>query len=231
MSLFSFFKKRKPQLSLMLPEEELQHIIDYIPDIYKEERQYIIANDYLSNNELELALENLVKLPEEKGHYFSNEFWNKICSLSNQMHLPNIHGYCLKQIRRNQVDLKSFTPPYGSTAVKFDDTHFQHYYAEKVKEKWIYERHFKDGVDDLLKKDGVYLKMHGIGGTLYFVNQGWLGEAYVEIGTTGLLLTFNNVKHWSLPTKQLLTEPEKQKIKEEISSWALKTKNVIDFDD
>jgi len=231
MSFFDLFRKKSETPSPINPQKELRSIIDYIPDIYKNQRQYINANEFLAHHEWRLTLESLIGLVDETEHYFSNEFWDRLFSLASQMNLMEIKQHCVEQKNRNELDLKSGIPSYGSTMVKYSDTLFQHYYAEKIKDKWITERHVKDNVKDLLKKDGAHLKMHGGVGTLYIVDRGRLAEIDLEMGMQGLLMYFKDMSYWYLPTKQLITEQERQAIKEMITTWALQSKNVIEFDD
>jgi len=83
----------------------------------------------------------------------------------------------------------------------------------------------------LLTKEGVHLKSHGRSGFLYFTENRKIAEVEFELGVNGLILHFNSLKNWSLPTKQILTVDDKHKIKNDIINWATKTKNSIEFDD
>jgi len=231
MQLFNLFKKKNENLSQLSVEEHLSYLIDYIPDFYKDQREYLNATDYLKHDEWALSLESLIELTVETGHYFSEEYWQRLADIANSMSFSELSNYCLKQIEHNQKELKSITP-FGWTTIKFDDNHFQHYISEKIKENWVAERHQRDNVNLLLKKEnGVYLKMNGRSGTIYVIDQNRLAEVDLEIGMSGLLLYFNNTTHWILPLKQVLTIEEKQIIRTSIISWASKTKNSVEFDD
>jgi hypothetical protein len=231
MQLLNLFKKKNENLSQLSVEEQLSYLVDYIPEFYKNQRQYLNATDYLKHGEWGLSLESLIELAVETGHYFSEEYWQRLADIANSMSMSELSNYCLKQIERNQKYLKSKTP-FGWTTIKFDDNHFQHYISEKIKENWVAERHERDNVNSLLKNEnGVYLKMNGRSGTIYVIDQRRLAEVDLEIGMSGLLLYFNNTTHWILPLKQVLTIEEKQGIRTSIISWASKTKNSIEFDD
>lgn len=231
MKLFNIFKKENKNALNSSPKEQLNYLIEYIPDFYKDQRQYINAVDYFKQDEWGLTLESLIELTVETEHYFSEEFWQRLADAVNSMKLPHLSNYCFKQVARNQQDLKSKTP-FGWTTVKIDDTHFQHYISEKIKEQWVAERHQKDKVNILLKKgDGLYLKMNGRSGTLYIVSKERLAEVDLEIGMPGLLLYFRNATYWVLPSKKALTIEEKQDIKTSINSWSTSTKNAVEFDD
>jgi hypothetical protein len=75
------------------------------------------------------------------------------------------------------------------------------------------------------------LKSHGRSGFLYITENRKIAELEFELGMNGLILYFSSLTNWSLPTKQMLTTQEKQKIKIDISNWAAGTKNAIEFDD
>lgn len=231
MQLFNLFKRKNEDTHELSLKEQLSYIIDYIPDFYKDNRQYLNATDYLKHDEWGLTLESLIELTVETDHYFSEEYWQRLADAANAMNLSELSNYCLTQIGRNQKDLKSKTP-FGWTTIKFDDNHFQHYISERIKETWVAERHQRDNVNSLLKKEnGVYLKMNGRSGTIYVIDQDRLTEIDVEIGMVGLLLYFKNTTHWILPLKRGLTIEEKKDIRISITSWASKTKNAVEFDD
>lgn len=225
MKLFNFFNR--PQKT---PEQIIRRIIDYMPDFYKSHRQFINSVEFLEHNELELALDSLVELADETEHYFSEDFWLGLADSADKMGLSEKANYCRKQIKRNEQDIKSKTP-FGWTTVKFDDTLFQHYISEKLKEEWTTERREKDNVQKLIRKEGVHLKSHGRDGFLYITDRGRIAEVAFELEVNGFILYFNSLTDWSLPIKQPLTADDKQKIKIDIKNWAAKTKNEIEFDD
>ena len=230
MKWLNLCKKKEQHVSPISPQKQLQYIIDYIPEFYKDERQYISALEFLSYNEWALALESLVELANETGHYFSEDFWNRITDLAGQLNLSESKAHCLEQIQRNKRDLKARIP-FGRTMIKIDETHFQSHIAEKQKDEWLTERHKKDNVKALLQKDGTYLKMHARSGTLYIIEHEKLAEVGVELGPEALILYFKATTKWTLPIKQPITEQERQKIKEMIKSWAVEKKERIDLDE
>lgn len=228
MKLFNFIK-RQPKTDFS-PEQTLRRLVDYMPDFYRTHRQFIVCVEFLENREWEPALDSLIELAEETEHYFSEDFWLGLADAADKMVLTDKSKYCINQIKRNEEDIKSKTP-FGWTTIKLDDTHFQHHISEKLKEEWANERHEKDKVQELLTKDGVHLKSHGRSGFLYITDNEKIDEVEFELGMNGLMLYFNSLTDWSLPTKQILTVDEKQKIKSDINNWATNTKNAIEFDD
>ena len=226
--LFNFIKRQsKPDVS---SEEIIRHLVDYMPEFYRTHRQFINCIEYLDNNEWELALDSLVELVNETNHYFSADFWLELASSADKMNLIEKANYCRKQITRNNFDIGSKTP-FGWTTIKIDDTHYQHYISDKLKEEWASERHEKDKVNELLTKEGIHLQSHGPSGFLYITDNERIAEVEWELGRIGFIIYFSHLTNWSLPTKQKLTVDEKRKIKIDIIQWATNTKNVLEFDD
>lgn len=228
MKLFNRIK-RQPKTEFS-PEQIIRRLVDYMPDFYRSNGQFINCVEFLENREWELALDSLIELATETGHYFSEAFWLGLADSAEKMNLTDKANYCRKQIKRNAEDIKLKTP-FGWTTIKFDNTHFQHHISEKLKEEWATKRREKDKVEALITKEGVHLKSHGRSGFLYITDNGKITEVEFELGINGLILYFNSLTNWFLPKKQTLTADEKQKIKIDINNWATKTKNAVEFDD
>ncbi|MFD1096121.1 hypothetical protein [Salegentibacter chungangensis] len=204
-------------------------MIDYLPAIYNDHRQLKNSNDFLQQNELGLALDSLIQLTEETGHYFSDKYWLDLAVAADKMEMNKERDFCRQQIRKTEKDLK-FKISFGSTVEKIDDTHFQHYTSEILKDKWANERREKDNIDQIMNNDGLHFKSHGRNGFFYFVDKGRLAEIEYELGVNGLVIWFNSTDYWAKPNKLHLTRDEKLIIKTEIAKWADKTKNAIEFD-
>ena len=58
-------------------------MIDYIPEFYKNHRQFQNSIEFYEINEFGLALESLVELADETEHYFSEEFWTELGRAAN----------------------------------------------------------------------------------------------------------------------------------------------------
>ncbi|HZY38048.1 MAG TPA: hypothetical protein VFE53_15430 [Mucilaginibacter sp.] len=230
MKLFKIFRKKTQKPLDLSSEKQLRYLIDYIPDFYKNQRQYINAGMFLDHHEWVLALESLIELADEIGHYFSEEFWERLASAAKTLDLVELSDYCLKQIKRNEQDLK-FKTPYGWTTIKIDETHFKHHISDKLKEKWATDRRKKDKIKDLMGTNGVHLKSDGRSGFIYIVEEKKLAEVDFELGTKALIIYFSRLSNWVLPDKLILKPEEKLKIRNDIEGWAVKTNNAIDFDE
>lgn len=226
--LFNYIK-RKPIVKSS-PEQTLWRLIDYMPDYYKTQQQYLNCVDFLEHRELELALESLIALADESGHYFSEDYWLGLADSADKINLNKKSNFCRQQIRRNDNEIKSITP-FGCTTVKIDDNQFLSHISEKLKEEWADKRRTKDKVISIIDKDGVHFKPHGRDGYLYIVNKGKIAEVYFELGVKSLIIYISNMTNWEFPTRILLTTDDKLYIKTSIIDWATKTKNAIKFDD
>ncbi len=136
MKLFNLFKRKQSIEST--PKQIIKRLVEYMPDFYKTDRQFIDCVEFLEYNEWGLALDSLIQLADETGHYFSEDFWVELAKAADSMELKVERDYCRMQIKRNEHDLKSKTP-FGWTTIKIDDTHFQHHISEKLKEEWAKE--------------------------------------------------------------------------------------------
>ena len=222
MGLFSFKEKA------LDPATIIQRIIDYMPEHYRTQRQFKNCVDYLGHEELGLALDSLIELADESGDYFSEEFWGGLADAANKMHLQEKADFCRDQIKRNKNEINSKTP-FGWATRKIDDTHFQHHISEKLRAEWENERREKDKVWNLTDKEGIHLKSHGRSGFIYFVDKGRIAEIDFELGTNGLILFFEKIDHWTVPTKIKMTNEERNEIKQRLTTWSTGTKNPIEF--
>lgn len=149
MGLFDFLKnKTKNDLT---PEQTIRRLVDYMPDFYTTDTHFKNCVDFLENQEWGLALDSLVELASDSGHYFAEDFWLGLADAADKMGVTDTAKYCRQQINRNEKDIKSKTP-FGWTTIKFDDTHFQHYISEKLKGELATKRQAEDNVLGLTDK-------------------------------------------------------------------------------
>ena len=222
MGFFSFFKKQDFPDSI--PEvtvgELLQQQLNLIPDYYKVQPQFRRSVESLTQQEYEPALESLIELAMASGHYFSEAYWESLAQIADRLKLPARARYYISQLRQTKREIGSQTPS-GWTTVKLDDTHYQHYIAESIKEGWATRRRQKDGVEQM-RRDGFYQCSHGRGGMIYYIQQGQVLEIEYEIAggnRVDLIIYFKETTHWALPVKQELLLEQKEAIRQELRSW------------
>jgi len=212
------------------PEEKLRRIITYIPENYKTHRQYPSAIEYLDNREFALAAESLVDLADESGHYFSQSFWKELSEVFNLFKLFTLETYCHKKIEETTTAV-NYQIPFGWVTEKIGSNVYSEHIAEIIKEEWGDERYKKDGIDRILKQDGIYFKRSGTSGTLYIVKGDKLLEVYSELEMKKYALYFSSLKNWSYPVNRRISVEEKSTIKMEIKEWS-EIKNIpFSFDD
>jgi hypothetical protein len=100
MKLFSFIKRKLKKDPTA--EQRIRRVIEYMPEFYKTHRQFLACIEYLDYNEWGLALDSLIQLADETGHYFSEEFWLELAAAADTMKLTKEAGYCKEQIKRNE---------------------------------------------------------------------------------------------------------------------------------
>ncbi|SIR26708.1 hypothetical protein [Maribacter ulvicola] len=204
-------------------------MIDYIPEFYKNQRQFQNSIEFYEKNEFGLALESLVELADETEHYFSEEFWTELAKSANMMEMDKVASYCKKQSKKNLKDL-DYKLPLGWTTYKISENNFQVHISEKLNGEWKTERRKKDGIEKLLTKNGIHFSNKGRNGYIYYVENGKLIEFEWELEVGGIRLWFEAETHWCLPTKSELKKEDKSRIKDLITDWAEQNKEQIEFD-
>jgi hypothetical protein len=227
MNIFSIFKKRKTEPSELTPAAILRLTQEYVPEFYMDSEKFKESKDFLKHNEWGLALDTLIEMADESGHYFSEDFWFNLATCADKMQMTQQSEFCRQQMVRNEKEVGGKTPK-GWTAIKIDDTHFQHHIAEIVKDKWVSERRQKDNFDKLITTDGFHIKYHGRAGMIYYVDNGNVLEIEFEMSGVpqyDLLLYFDNLKGWTIPKNEPFAFKEQSVIKEKLLEW-LKNKRI-----
>ena len=227
MNIFSIFKKRKTEPSELTPAAILRLTQDYVPEFYKDSEQFKESKNCLKHNEWGLALDNLIEMADESGHYFSEDFWLNLATCADKMQMTPQAEYCKQQIMKNENDV-GYKTPEGWTTVMIDDNHFEHHIAELVKDKWINERRQKDNFDKLIMTDGFHIKYHGRAGMIYYVDNGKVLEIDFEMSGVpqyDLLPYFDNLKSWTIPKNEPFASKEQSAIKDKFLEW-LKSKRI-----
>jgi hypothetical protein len=227
MNIFSIFKKRKTEPQDLKPAAILRLTQEYVPEFYKDSEHFKESKEFLENNEWGLALEALIEMADESGHYFSEDFWLDLAICADKMQMTEQAEYCRQQIIRNEKEIGSKIPQ-GWTTIKIDDTHFQHHIAEIVKDKWANERHQRDKLNELLKVNGFHIKYHGRSGMIYYIDNGKVLEIEFEMSGVpqyDLLVYFDTLKGWTIPRSDPFGFNEQSEIRERLLEW-LKSKRI-----
>lgn len=227
MNIFSLFKKRKTESQDLTLAAILRLTQAYVPEFYKDSEKFKEIKEFLDHNEWGLALETLIEIADESGHYFSEDFWHNLATCVDKIQMPQQADYCRQQVIRNEKEVGNKTPK-GWTTIKIDDTHFQHHIAEIVKDEWTSERHQKDKLKDLLKINGFHIKHNGRAGIIYYIDEGKVLEIYFEMSGVpqyDLLLYFDTLTGWTIPKGESFAPKEQSAIKEKLLE-CLKSKRI-----
>ena len=146
MNIFSIFKKRKTEPRELTPVAILRLTQEYVPEFYKNSGHFKESKDFLKQNEWGLALDMLIEMADESGHYFSEDFWLNLAICADKMQMTQQAEYCRQQITRNEKEI-GYKTPKGWTTIKIDDAQFEHHVAEIVKDKRANDRNQKSGKD------------------------------------------------------------------------------------
>jgi len=227
MSIFSIFKKRKTEPHNLPPAAILRLTQEYVPEFYRNSKHYKDSKEFLAHNEWGLALESLIEMANESGHYFSETFWLNLSTCAGKMQMNKEADYCHQQILRNERELQTKIPN-GWTTIRLDATHYEHKIAEIVEDKWTSERREKDKVYKLLKQNGFHLKSYGRAGTIYYIDNGKVLEIGFEMSGVpqyDLLLDFDNIESWAIPKGEPLNTNQRAEIRQQFLEW-LKAKRI-----
>lgn len=128
----------------------------------------------------------------------------------------------LKRLFGQKESSQKYKLPEGWTETKISNDNFITHIPQEQFDKWKIEKWRKDKVNDLLNNDGFYIKQDFRAGTIYFVDKVKLCEIYFElsgISQFDILVFFDNLEEWSLPSKIKMTKLEVKKIREKLIIW------------
>jgi hypothetical protein len=113
MRIFSIFKKRKVKAQQMPLADILRATQEYVPEFYWDTQCFKESREFLSCNELLLALDSLIKMASESGDYFSVDFWSDLQYCADKLQADELAYYCKRQIIVNNRGV-----PRGMTFTK-----------------------------------------------------------------------------------------------------------------
>ena len=99
-------------------------------------------------------------------------------------------------------------------------------------DNWKFELWKKDRVNELIHKDGFYLKPDFRAGSIYYVNNNKLCQIYIEqsgVKELDILIFFDQLSQWELPIQEKMTEDEKKLILEKLKIWLKEEKLKSDL--
>lgn len=184
-------------------------------------KYFSISYPLLAQHEYELALESLIELAVESGHYFSQYYWEALAEIADKLKLSARARYCTSQNGRTLRDGVGKIP-LGWVMDKQDATHRICHIAESIKESWDTERRRKDRVERMLPHDGFRMCAHGRAGIIYYVSNSRVLEIGYDIAggkNVDYIIYFEGATHWALPVKQELLPEEKEVIRSKLGKW------------
>lgn len=231
MGIFSILGKRKTREDLK-PDVILTQVLEYTPEVYKTSKYYAAASDFLASAATEQALDNIVGLAEESGHYFSEDFWLNLAVCANKMKLSEKTDFCYRQIARNKEEIGLYAPK-GWTIIKVADNIHTFQIAKVIKEDWKGVQHKRDNLQEFIKENGFHLKPFGWGGTIYYIENGRVLEIDFELSSGkkyDMLLAFETIKHWTKPFEHPFTKKEKDAVRAKLVAWLKKKQLRTDLE-
>ncbi len=236
MGIFSFFKKRKPlpykaSEPSGSPSAILHQILKEIPEFYENSKQYDDCKVFLEHQEYGLALESLIEMADESGHYFYEDFWLDLATCADKMGMSDEAAHCRKQLKRNEKAI-GYKTSRGITWYEAADGMLKQHFVTKQHREWANEQRKKDKLDKLIKKDGFHMKSQGRCGTIYYIEHGKVLEIGWEMSGVPeyhILQGFDSINYWSIPEGLPLDPEAKATIRLKFQAWSQKEKLKTDL--
>jgi hypothetical protein len=213
------------------PDSILSEVLEYTPELYKSSTHFTQASNFLTNQKWDLALNSIVELAEESGHYFSEDFWLSLALCANKINQPSRKEHCHRQIERVKSETGLYAPK-GWTIIKVADNIHTFQIARVVKERWKKVQHDRDNLHELLGENGFHLRPFGDGGTIYYIENGKVLEIDFkedESKKYDMLLAFEEIKYWIKPFEQPFTGIEKEAVRTKLVAWLKKKQLKTDL--
>lgn len=213
------------------PDMILTEVLEYTPELYKSSTHFTEASGFLADRKWDLALNSLVELAEESGHYFSEDFWLNLALCANKINQPSRKEHCHRQIERIKKETGLYAPK-GWTIIKVADNIHTFQIARVIKERWKKVQHDRDNLQELLEENGFHLRPFGDGGTIYYIENGKVLEIDFkedESGKYDMLLVFEEIKTWIKPFEQPFTGKEKEAVRSKLLAWLKKKQLKTDL--
>ena len=83
----------------MKPATILRSSLKHVPEFYKTSKHFKDSVEFLEHNEWGLALESLIDMADESGHYFSETFWLNLATCADKMQMTEEKQNCRKELK------------------------------------------------------------------------------------------------------------------------------------
>lgn len=227
MWLFDLFKKKNAapaELSSHVSFEEnlLKQSVDFIPSHFRNTQTYANVIEYLSHNQLALALKSLVKLGDQPNFYFNNDYWIELSQAATRLNLPEEYAICQRKLDDNKIN--NIVLYKGIVIEKVSDDTYKHYISDYLNNEKNEERRTKDGLAEIKAVNGFHMRSYGKEGTIYYIINKRVCEIKYQLSRVSGCITIYrySYEYWVMPIRQRLSDAEKETLRKEITDW-LKT--------
>lgn len=226
MWLFDLFKKSKTpaEVSSHVSFEEnlLKQSVDFIPSHFRNSQTYANVIEFLSHNQLALALKSLIKLGDQPNFYFNNDFWIELGQVATRLNMPEEYAICQQKLEANKVN--NIVLYKGIVIEKISEDTYKHYISDYLNNEKNEERRTKDGLAEIKSVNGFHMRSYGREGTIYYIINKRVCEIKYQQSRQhgGIIIYTYSYEYWVLPIRQRLSDAEKETVRKEITEW-LKT--------
>jgi hypothetical protein len=112
--------------------------------------------------------------------------------------------------------------PDGWTQTQISENTYITNIPAEQKRKWKEDQRKRDLIENLLNKDGFYLKLSGRAGMVYYVEDEKICEFDFEISGVpkyNFLFSYSDLNNWFFPQELQMTANKKEEIKLKFIEW------------
>ncbi len=203
-------------------ENLLKQSVDFIPSHFRNSQTYANIVEFLSHNQLDLALKNLVKLGDQPGYFFNNDYWIELSLAAQRLNMQAEYQLCQQKLEINKVN--NIVLYKGIVIEKISDDTYKHYISDYLTNEKNEERRTKDGLNDIRGTNGFHMRSYGKEGTIYYITNKRVCEIKYQLSRPhgGIIIYKYSYEYWVLPIRQRMSDHEKEELQKELTEW-LKT--------
>ncbi len=207
-------------------ESLLKQSVDFIPSHFRNSQTYAHIVEYLSHNQLELALKNLVKLGDQPGYFFNNDYWIELAQAAQRLNMQAEYQICQQKLEINKIN--NIVLYKGIVIEKVSDDTYKHYVSDYLTNEKNEERRIKDGLNEIRGTNGFHMRSYGKEGTIYYIINKRVCEVKYQLSRPhgGIIIYRYSYEYWVLPIRQRMSDVEKEVLEKELTEW-LKTEFLV----
>ena len=229
MWLIDLFKKKEDVTVVAhnhapIEQQLLLQCLEFVPGHFRGSVFYADAIGHLSHKQYADALGSLVKMADQPGFFFNNDYWLELKHLATKLGLQKEIAVCDRKLEENKIN--NIVLYKGIVIEEVADGMYKHYISDSLSNEKNEERRLRDGLKELMGTDGFHIRALGKEGTIYHVHGKRVCEIrYQQLSETHFVVYSYSLEYLALPIRQRLGDPEKEALHKELLAW-FKTQGI-----